>query len=60
MTHHLNDPDFDQPKDTSESTNKQTILDYFPQKTLFVAGIVAGMMVLCTIGFFILLSLFFK
>lgn len=48
------DPDFD--KQSGQSTIN---LKLKPQ-TMFVAGLVGGVLVLCTIGFFVLLTLFLK
>ena len=56
----FNDPDFDQPKGIPENTGKRSILEQLPPKTLFIGGLVMGVMILCTIGFLILLSLFLK
>ncbi|MEK7623873.1 MAG: hypothetical protein AAB408_04390 [Patescibacteria group bacterium] len=48
----LNDPDFDL------AAKQQPITPYqFPAKAVFFFGVVNAILVLCTIGFFILLAL---
>lgn len=55
-THQLNDPDFDPPLIAPEDERKRSTLDQLPPKMLFIGGAITGLLVLCTIGFFILLS----
>jgi len=38
----------------------KSILENLPPKTVFIFGLVQGVLVLCTIGFFIMLGLYFK
>ncbi|MBI5731924.1 MAG: thioredoxin domain-containing protein [Candidatus Magasanikbacteria bacterium] len=56
---HLNDPDFDPPAPTP-GTASQSFIQQLPPKYLFIAGLVGGVLVLGTIGFFILLGIFLK
>lgn len=56
----FNDPDFDQPIVTSGNLNQRSAFANLPPKTLFIGGIIAGILILCTIGFFVLLSVFLK
>ncbi len=61
--HKLNDPDFDQPtasEPSSNNTSQQSFFSQLPPKVTFVIGLVGGILVLCTIGFFVLLSIFLK
>lgn len=48
------DPDFDKPK------NLKDIGSQFPPKTVFLFGILAAVLALSTIGFFILLGVMLK
>ncbi len=57
----LNDPDFDQP--AVMNTPAPTSTSFFnalDPKSALIVGLVAGVLALCTIGFFVLLTLFLK
>jgi len=63
MTHtptHLNDPDFDQPTAPSRSAEQSSFLGQLPPKVVFIGGMLGSLMVLFTIGFFILLWILLK
>lgn len=53
----LNDPDFDMPTVTTVSPTNANPLSSIPPKTFFLFGAGLGVLVLCTIGFFILLAI---
>ena len=57
ITQPLNDPDFDS---TVAASGQKSFLEQLSPKMLFVGGIIAGVLVLCTLGFIILLSIFLK
>ena len=50
----LNDPDFDV---SATASQPRSFLEQIPPTYLFIGGMVGGIMILCTIGFFILLTL---
>lgn len=60
MTHSFNDPDFDEPQGGAQHHSKGSLLGQLSPSAVFVGGVLMGIMVLCTIGFLILLALFFK
>ncbi|KKW42836.1 MAG: hypothetical protein UY92_C0003G0042 [Candidatus Magasanikbacteria bacterium GW2011_GWA2_56_11] len=51
----LHDPDFDSPSHTMGKSPAG-----LPARFLFAAGIVAGFLSVCTVGFFILLAVLIK
>ncbi len=56
----LNDSDFDQPTNAPEPSAHKSFFDQLSPKTALVAGLVGGLLVLCAIGFFILLGIMLK
>ena len=60
----FNDPDFDQPALPSNATapvaSSKGFFDQLDPKSALIVGLVGGIMALCTVGFFVLLSIFLK
>lgn len=56
----LNDPDFDMPTGRAVSPPSENPLSSLSPKTIFLGGIVVAVLILCTIGFFILLGIMIK
>lgn len=58
----FHDPDFDTPEPHPEAPpqTKKSFFDQLTPQSALIVGLVGGVMVLCTIGFIVLLILFLK
>lgn len=60
MAHHFNDPDFDQLQQNTAHVANDSLSEKLPLQTVFFGGVLGGILVVCTIGFFILLTVFLR
>ncbi len=56
----INDPDFDKPATAPAAPQAQSFFNALSPKSALIVGLVGGVMVLCTLGFIVLLSMYLR